>query len=70
MNQLKNKAKPLLQVMVLTTVLVFSGLLIVGSFDAPSWASDEHYGGDTYFGVQITRWVDIHLGGSHYYNNP
>lgn len=62
---MKRYIKKTAQVVVLTAVLVFGGLLVAGSFDSPSWASSAHYGSDFYFGLG-----GFHAGVSHYYNHP
>lgn len=66
---MKRYIKKAAQVVLLTAVLVFGGLLVAGSFDASSWASSEHYGSDNYWGGEIGG-VSIHLGGANYYNHP
>ena len=52
------------QVTILTFVLVFGSLLVVGSFDTPGWShahdTDENYGGFT------ALFLKIHWGDEHY----
>lgn len=52
------------QVTLLTAVLVFSTLLVVGSFNTPSW-SDGHHTEESYWGVSIGDW-SIHFGSEEY----
>lgn len=56
----------------LTMVLVFSGLLVIGSFDVTDWAhaqSQNHYGSSYYFGIDIW-FIDLHGGFANYYLHP
>lgn len=54
--------KRTLQVTLLTAMLVFSGLLIMGSFDTPSWSASDHVTHETY-----SSWWFIHTSGHESY---
>ena len=69
-----SKPKLIVQVTLLTVLLVFSGLLVLGSFDVADWAEashgSSHHGNELYFGISLNKWLNLHLGGENYYNQP